>query len=194
LQAALTAQEINNAQRGRELGVAMTTAQKWSSHLINTYLWHEVNSYSGNTVKRIAKKSKGYLNDTGLACHLMRISSSEALLGHPSLGALFETFCVNQIKTLANTFSTAPYLYHWRTNGGAEVDLILERDNQLFPIEFKCKTILTKRDTQGLQAFRKTYGDHQTIMPGLVVYAGDCFMALSESVYALPWHWVIRKN
>ena len=192
LQAALTSQEVNHAQRGRELGIAMTTAQKWSNHLVNTYLWYEVSSYSGNTVKRIAKKPKGYLNDTGLACHLMRISSSEALLGHPSLGALFETFCVHQIRSLVNTLGTRPYLYHWRTNGGAEVDLILERDGQLFPIEFKCKTSLTRRDAQGLQAFRKTYEGHQNIAPGLVVYAGDYFMALSENVYALPWQWVIE--
>jgi predicted AAA+ superfamily ATPase len=114
------------------------------------------------------------------------------LLGHPSLGALFETFCVHQIRSLVNTLGTRPYLYHWRTNGGAEVDLILERDGQLFPIEFKCKTFLTRRDAHGLQAFRKTYEGHQNIAPGLVVYAGDYFMALSENVYALPWQWVIE--
>ena len=192
LQAALTAQEVNYTQKGRELGIAMTTVQKWSGYLTSTYLWHEINSYSSNSLKRISKKTKGYLNDTGLACHLMRISSDEALLGHPQLGALFETLCVNEIKSITNALGTKPNLYHWRTNGGAEVDLILEINGKLFPIEFKCKTSLSKRDTQGIQAFRKTYEGQKAIAPGLVVYAGDYFMALSEDVYALPWHWVVK--
>ncbi len=194
LKAALISQEVNHAQRGRELGIAMTTAQKWSSHLSHTYLWHEVSSYSGNTLKRITKKPKGYLNDTGLACHLMRISSHEALLGHPSLGALFETYCLNQIQAFAKSLNLQPHFYHWRSNGGAEVDLILERDGCLFPLEFKCKTALTKRDAQGIQAFRKTYQEQQRIAPGLVMYAGDYFIRLSEDVYALPWNWLLKDK
>lgn len=190
LQAALTAQEVNHAQRGRELGITMTTAQKWSGHLAATYLWHEINAYSANTLKRISKKPKGYLNDTGLACHLMRISSSQALLGHPQLGALFETLCVNEIRNAIATLNTRPNLYHWRTAGGAEVDLILEIDNKLFPIEFKCKTALSKRDAQGMEAFRKTYEKHKHIAPGLIIYAGDYFMPLGETTYAIPWNWV----
>lgn len=192
LQAALSSQEINHAHRGRELGIAMTTAQKWAGHLTATYLWHEINAYSSNTLKRISKKSKGYLNDTGLACHLMRISSSQALLGHPQLGALFETFCTNEIRNAIASLSTKPNLYHWRTNGGAEVDLILELDNQLFPVEFKCKTFLNKRDIQGIEAFRKTYAEQKKIAPGLIVYAGDFFVPLSESTYAIPWNWIGR--
>jgi len=194
LQAALTAQEVNHSQRGRELGIAMTTAQKWATNLISTYLWYEVSAYSTNALKRISKKPKGFLNDTGLACHLMRISSSQSLLGHPQLGALFETFCVNEIKNIISTFDTKPWLYHWRSNGGAEVDLILEIDNKLFPIEFKCKTSLSKRDAQGIQAFFKTYADHKQIAPGLIIYAGDYFIKLSENVYGLPWNWLAELS
>ena len=82
----------------RELGLAMTTIQSWTSHLIGSYLWHEVPSFSGNMIRRVIRRAKGYFSDTGFACHLMRISSQEALLGHPSLGALFETLIVNEIK------------------------------------------------------------------------------------------------
>ena len=191
LQAALTSQEINHAQMGRELGIAMTTAQHWVGHLNNTYLWHEINNYSGNSIKRLIKKPKGYLADTGLACHLMRISSIEALLGHPNLGALFETLCVNEIMSMSNLLTTQPGFYHWRTSSGVEVDLILEIDGTLFPIEFKCRTSVGKRDAKGIDAFRETYEGTCKIAPGLVIYAGDYFMKISETTYALPWNWVV---
>ena len=69
-----------------------------------------------------------------------------------------------------------------------------EIDNKLFPVEFKCKTSLSKRDAQGIQAFFKTYADHKQIAPGLIIYAGDYFIKLSENVYGLPWNWLAELS
>ena len=121
----------------------------------------------------------------------MRISSPESLLGHPSLGALFETLLVNEIKSMSTTFDHEPGFYHWRTNGGAEVDLIIDHNGILFPIEFKCSTQAHKNDLTGINAFRKAYGDTHTIGPGLIVYAGDDFWPIDENAYALPWNWML---
>lgn len=187
LLAALTGQEINYAQLGREIGVSPATAQRWLQLLIYTYQWREVQPYHGNVIKRISSKPKGFFSDTGMACYLQRISSPAALAGHPLLGALFETFCFAIIRTLATILPTAPLLYHWRTGAGAEVDLILELDDKLYPIEMKCKTNLTKHDTRGIQAFRQTY-PHKKIMPGLILYAGTMCYRVSEDVVAVPWH------
>ena len=142
--------------------------------------------YHGNTVKRLSGKHKGYLRDTGLACYLQRISSPEALAGHPRLGALFETWAVNWIYRQSLNLSVPPQAYHWRTNGGAEVDIVLERDGKLYPLEVKCKSHLNKHDLRGLHAFRETYPS--LTMPGVVLYAGsDCFR-VDEHTLALPWH------
>ena len=59
-----------------------------------------------------------------------------------------------------------PQLYHWRTNGGAEIDLLLEIDNIFYPIEIKCKAQLSKHDTAGIMAFIATY-PHLNIAKGL---------------------------
>lgn len=68
--AALTAQEINQHQLAREIGLSPATATRWLNLLKNSYLWLETFPYFGNTIKRISKKRKGYFFDTGLACYL----------------------------------------------------------------------------------------------------------------------------
>ena len=99
--AALSAQEINRRQLGRELGVTPQTADRWLGLLKATYQWFEVPAYSGNAVKRVSGKPKGYLADTGMTCHAQLLSSPEALGGHPMLGALFETAVVAEIRKQA---------------------------------------------------------------------------------------------
>lgn len=105
----------------------------------------------------MAAKSKGYLSDTGLVCHGQRISSPEALGGHPLLGALFETAVVNDIRRQASALPQEPGFWHWRAAGGAEVDLILEADGCLYPIEVRLTSNPRPRDASGLNAFRAAY-------------------------------------
>ncbi len=193
LTGALTSQEINYTQLGREVGITRITAGKWLGILKHTYQWHELSPYHGNTIKRITKKSKGYIHDTGMACYLQRISSPDALAGHPMLGSLFESFVSMNILKMMKSIQTPPYAYHWRTDGGAEVDIILERDGKLFPIEIKCKSQLTKRDARGLQAFAQTYSQ-QSVMPGIIIYAGNECYQLTKDIYAVPWNAVFTNN
>ncbi len=190
LAAALSGQEINASELGREIGIAPVTARRWLDLLVYSYQWLELFPYHGNTLKRISGKRKGYFRDSGLACYLQRISSPEAVAVHPKLGFLFESWVVNYIHRQFVHLPIDPYAYHWRTYGGAEVDLILEMDGKLYPIEIKCKTHVTKQDASGIQAFKNTY-PHQNVMPGLVVYCGNECFALAPDVIAIPWNAVI---
>lgn len=183
--AALTAQEVNKAHFGRELGIVPATAQKWFGTLKATYQWHEVPAYSGNAVKRLAGKSKGYLADTGLACLLQRLSSVDALSASPLRGALFETWVANGIRKQFVTLPSSPGMYHWRTAGGAEVDVVLDWNGVRYPIEIKCQTQLSGHDLRGIRAFRETYG---TQVPGVIVYAGDQCRKLDALTLAMPWN------
>jgi predicted AAA+ superfamily ATPase len=183
---ALTAQEINYSQLGRDLGITTQTAKRWVSTLTATFQWQDVFPYSGNTIKRISGRPKGYMADTGLVCHLQMITSPKALSGHPLTGALFETAVVGQIRKHCGALATAPRFYHWRVHSGPEVDLILERDGILFPIEIKLTTNPSRKDTSGITAFRKTY-PQQRIAPGLVIAPCPRFERISDHDYALPW-------
>lgn len=184
---ALTGQEINRAHLGREIGITHTTATKWLNLLEYSYLWHEVPAFSGNSIKQVSKKSKGYLADTGLSCYLQRVSTAESLSSHPMLGALFESYCVNNIKNIANSLNFKPGFYHWRSNGGAEVDLILELNGAFFPIEIKCKSNVTKRDCSGIKAFREAHS-HLKIAQGLVIYCGSEIYKIDQNNVAMPWN------
>ena len=187
LASALTSQEINYSQLGREIGLTPQIAKHWLDLLTYSFQWHEISPYSGNTIKRLSKRRKGYMMDTGLACYLQRITSPDALARHPSLGALFETFIVNNLMRMGEAMYAAPLFYHWRTNGGAEVDIIMELDGCLYPIEIKCKSTVNKQDARGIHAFYETF-QHLNMMPGLIIYAGNDRYPVSDKVFALPWH------
>ena len=192
LSAALCAQEINPTQLGREIGITPATSRRWLDLLENTFQWKEIYPYHGNTIKRVSGKRKGFWRDTGICCYLQRISSPDTLAVSTLRGSLFESLIVNLIARLAALLPMPPQLYHWRTNGGAEVDLILELDGRLYPIEMKCKTNLTKHDTRGLRAFRDTYGDDK-VAPGIIIYAGHECYRLNETTTAVPWYGFKKK-
>lgn len=189
LAGALSAQEVNASQFGRDIGVTPRTARKWLDVLTGTYQWHEVPAWQGNAVKRVSGKPKGYLGDTGLLCHGQRISSPAALGGHPLLGALFETGVVNDLRRQASALPLAPGFWHWRSAGGAEVDVLLELDGCLYPVEVRLTSNPRPRDATGLAAFRAAYPG-QRIAPGLVVCAAERPRRVSEQVYAVPWDWL----
>lgn len=193
LLAALSAQEINYSQLGREITSHRDTAERWLDMVRATYLWRDIAPYTGNTIKRVTTKNKGYFVDTGLACFLLRIADPLQLLGHPMHGALFETYVSNMIFSVLNTLSFQPGVYHWRTGGGAEVDIILEKGNSLYPIEIKAGSSLSRHDARGIKAFCETYAESgKKIMPGLIVYAGsDCYW-LDRNVLAVPWNLVMK--
>jgi predicted AAA+ superfamily ATPase len=184
-QAALTAQESNHTQIANTVGITAKTAHEWANLQSYGYQTFTVPPYSGNLLKRVSKSPKSYLTDTGLACYLLRITSPDALLGHSAFGALFETFCVSTIRSIV-AFDNVQ-LHHWRTNAGAEVDLIIEKDGKFFPIEFKAKTNPTRKDARGILQFKKDY-THLNIQKGLVIHGGTEIIPLGEHAIGIPWN------
>ena len=186
LMAALTAQEINYSQIGRELGLTPQTARRWLDILKATFQWFELEPYSGSAVKKVSGKPKGYISDTGLACAAQAISSPTAIGGHPLWGALFETAVVAEVRKQCSFLSPRPKMYHWRTYGGAEVDIIIEYDGRFFPIEVKAGSNPSRRDTTGISAFRERYPAIM-VETGLVLAPVDKVYPLSGNDYAVPW-------
>ena len=187
LMSALTAQEINHSQLGREIGITPKTAQRWLRMMQATFQWFELPPFFANRIKRVSKSPKGYLVDTGMACHHAAMSSPQALGSHPLFGALFETAMVCEIRKTLALMGASANLYHWRASTGAEVDCIIERDGRLHPIEIKLTAQPTRKQTLGLQGFRKAHPD-QRIGHGLMLCAVEQPRWISEDVLALPWN------
>ena len=184
--AALTGQEINHSQLGRELGITYHTAQRWQAILQATYQWLEVPPFSANPTNRVSKRPKGYFADTGLAAWTQRISSPEALLANPMQGALFETHVVLDLLKQTHAMVHPPRAHHWRLHSGTEVDLILERDGMLIAIEARSRSRVTRADTRGIRAFRDAYPrlNHGV---GVVVAAVREATLLGDDIIALPY-------
>ncbi len=104
---------------------------------------------------------------------------AEPTLRRHSWGAVW---VARQLSRLA----TRPAMYHWRTSNGAEVDLVLEQADRLYPVEFKLGVNLRPHDLRGLRAFRETYG--RRVAPAIVIYAGDTAMRLDPTTLAVPWN------
>jgi predicted AAA+ superfamily ATPase len=186
LAAALSGQEVNHSQLGRELGLTPQTAGRWLTILVATFQWFEVPAFSGNAIKRVSSRSKGYIGDTGLLCSGQAISSPYAIGGHPLWGAIFETAAAAELRKQISLISPKPNLYHWRSYGGAEVDFLVELDGRYYPIEAKAKSIPDRRDATSITAFRKQY-PALAIGPGLVLAPTDRMMQITENDFALPW-------
>lgn len=187
LASALTAQEINYSQLGREIGVTPQSARRWLQVLRGTFQWWEAPAFKGNLVKRVSSKPKGYLSDTGLVCHLAQLNSPRALGGHPLLGALFETAMVHEIRKQQACLPGGGAFHHWRSAGGAEVDLLLERDGWLHPFEVKLTANPTRRDAAGLTAFRHAY-PHLQIGKAAILCATERAFWITDDVAGLPWN------
>jgi len=186
IEAALTAQEVNDAHLGREVGVSGNTARRWRDLLVSTFQWRELPAHSGNALKRVSQRRKGHMLDTGLACYLQRLGSPDALAVSPLLGSIFESWVVSLVHQQMAGLKLPPLVRHWRSAGGAEVDMVLERDGMLYPVEVKCKTVLSGHDLRGLRAFRESCGQSR-VGTALVVYAGTEAFRTDSSTIALPW-------
>jgi len=187
LMTALTAQEINFSQLGREIGVTPQTAKRWLRIQEATYQWLALPAFSGNPVKRVSLRPKGHISDTGIACYHARISSPAALGSHPLFGSLFETAMLQELRKQAASSGMAFSWYHWRSGGGAEVDIVLELDNMLYPIECKLTTRPSRRDCSGITAFKAAHASRR-IAAGAILCAVDRPRWVEDDVMAIPWN------
>lgn len=142
--AARTAQLVNYASIATDAGIDQTTAKHWLSILEALGIIFYLHPYSNTVLKRTIRKAKLYFYDTALVCYLTKWLSAETAMMGAMNGALLETYVVSEImKSYRHAGLDVP-LYYYRDKDGREIDLLLERDGHLHPIEIK-KSALPKR-------------------------------------------------
>ncbi len=188
LTAARTGQLLNMQSLANDVGVADKTIKHWLSILEACYLIHFVRPHFANFGKRLVKMPKVYMTDVGLAAALIGIQDESQVHTHPLRGALFETMVVNEfLKNRCNVGLRDP-LYFWRDNIGTEVDLIVERGNEIAAVEIKSGPTVASDALGNLRKWQKyavERGTFTTIYPGLV-YGGDERFT-REGVDVMPW-------
>jgi len=135
--AARCGQMLNVADIARDADINQKNATNWLSILETLGIIFYLHPYSNNLLKRLVKTPKLYFYDTGLVCHLTKWSSAETLESGAMNGAILENYVVAEIMKTHLNCGRDPYLYYYRDKDAKEIDIVLEHDGVLNPIEIK---------------------------------------------------------
>ena len=183
--AARTGQILNLSDLGRDVGISAVTAREWLSVLQASGQLLLLEPYHRSLGKRLVKSPKLYLTDSGLAAFLMGIRTADALLTSPQAGALFETYGIGQWLRWRDWVEPSANLWFWRDQQGNEVDLVIERNGRLVPIEYKLSQKPGSKDLRGLAKLRKFYGPDE-VAHGFVACTSELPFGLAPDTTAVP--------
>lgn len=193
--AARTGELLNYSNIAGDVGVSEPTIKKWISILERTGIIYLLQPYSPSSLKRAIKTPKIYFRDTGLACYLTRWITAEALKCSAVAGNMFETFVVSEIlKSYTNEGKDYKFnMFYYRGKDKKateenEIDLVLEEDGVLYPVEIKMsanpKASMGATNQVLDKVARKTRG------MGVILCLIDKKTYLRENLLALPIEFV----
>lgn len=185
LLATRTASLLNYAELSRSASMPQSTLKRYFSLLETTFLVQLLPAWSGNLGKRLVKAPKVLFGDAGLASSLQGLNT-ERLSANPQLGGpLLENFVAMELYKQSSWSRTQPRLFHFRTQTGQEVDIVLEdAAGRIVGIEVKSAATVGARDFRGLQTLAEATGDN--FRCGVVLYTGRTAVPFAKNLYALP--------
>lgn len=170
--AASTGQLLNLTSLARDVGISQPTAERWLSILVASNIVYLLQPYSNNITKRAIKTPKLYFLDTGLAAYLTKWNTPDVLKNGAMAGAFFESFVVSEIiKSYYNKGIMEPPIYFYRDKDMNEIDLLIEENGTLYPVEMKKHADPQKRDVQAFAVLERIPGIQRG--PGGVVCLYD---------------------
>ena len=131
-------QMVNYADIGNDMdGMRSDKVQEWLGLLEKSGILFYLHPYSNNLLKRTVTKPKLYFYDTGLVAYLTKWSSAETLEAGALNGAILENYAVAEIRKSYFNAGAEPVLYYYRDNDAKEIDIVLEADGVLHPMEIR---------------------------------------------------------
>jgi len=183
--AARSGQLLNLTDVSRDLGIAVNTVKAWLSVLEATYQVVVLRPYFGNVGKRLVKTPKVYFTDVGMLCYLSGLRDPEHAANGPLSGAIVETAVLSEVVKAAMNGGHDPQVYFWRTSHGAEVDIVIERQGRLIPVETKQTATPRPAMASGLVSFMADYSDKTD--KGWLVHLGSTILPLALNVVGVPF-------
>ena len=178
-------QILNYSNLAHSCGITVDTAKRWISVLKTSFIVFLVQPHHKNFNKRIIKSPKLYFYDTGLVCHLLRIRNPEQAQLHPLRGALFENLIISEVTKTYFHHRREPPIFFWRDQTGHEVDLLIENNNKLFPIEIKSSQTVSKSMFDALKWWCKQAS--LPIADAMLIYGGDNSY-IYDDISVRPWY------
>ena len=178
--------ELFNADSiAQDIGVSNKTITEWTSILESSGIIRLLQPYEKNISKRAIKSPKIYFMDTGLVCYLVGWSSSQTAMNGAMSGGLFENFVVSEIiKSYYNAGHDTKHIYFYRDKDKKEIDLIIEKDNILYPIEIKKSAHPTLDMAKHFSVLSKN--SEKTVGQGCILCQCNKMLYLSEDIISVP--------
>jgi predicted AAA+ superfamily ATPase len=185
LAAARSGMLLNLADLARDVGMSPPTVRRWISVLEASHVVYLLRPYHHSFGKRLVKSPRLVFIDVGLVTFLLALHDRDAALSGPSAGALAETAVIGEWLKLFRQAGEEPSLYFWRSAGGLEVDLVIERNRRLYAVEVKATATPTPHHGDHLARWLTLAG---TGARGVVACAVDTPTTLRPGIRAVPWH------
>jgi len=169
--ASLNGATLNYSMLAKSIGLSVPTVKTYLGYFVNAFLITELVSWHVNMKKRLVKSPKIYFRDTGMLHYLLGIKNMEGLYGNIAVGNSWEAFVVHQVKSV---LLPDDGVYYYRTQDGAEIDLLIRRGNRWFAAA-EIKLSLSPKLTKGTYIAMEDLGIDQLyiITPGEAKYAYD---------------------
>lgn len=181
--AARTGQILNLSELARDAGVSFHAAKEWIQILEGTSQIYLLRPYYKNISKRLIKSPKLYFLDTGLAAFLTKWKTPETLLNGAMAGHFFETFVVAEMIKSYLFRGKQPPIYYYRDKEGREVDLLIESNGELIPIEIKKTIGIRDEDVRHIKYLQQSVDG---VVDGAVICLSKEFRPFDRSVEIVP--------
>lgn len=181
--AARCSQLVNFTALAEDADIDIQTAKSWLNILETLGIVFLLHPYSNNVLKRTIRTPKLYFYDTGLVCYLTRWSSAEVAESGAMSGALLENFTVSELMKSYQNEGLSPYLYFYRDRDAKEIDVLLEGNGKLFPLEIKKTATPDKRIVRTFDVIEKSPLERGT---GAVLCMAQEFSAFDRENLIVP--------
>jgi predicted AAA+ superfamily ATPase len=183
--AASIGQLLNLTSLARDVGISQPTAERWLSILVTSNIVYLLQPYANNLTKRTVKTPKLYFLDTGLAAYLTKWNTPDVLKNGAMAGAFFETFVISEIcKSYLNKGILELPFYFYRDKNMNEIDLLIEDNGILYPLEMKKHADPQKRDIAAFKQLDKLPSVKRG--PGGVICLYDNLVTLQDNDRVIP--------
>ena len=187
----LAASHVDYANIAKQIGISVNKAKEWLSVLVSSGIVALLPPYSSNALKRVVKAPKLYFMDTGLLCYLRGVDDAGVLERLADSGLIFENYVVSEIyKSFANSGRIPPLYYYRDASNRKEIDLLIERNGVLSPIEIKESFNPDRKAPRHFDAISPVKNDGMAVGTGNVICSGGDLYPLGDNVWAVP-HWLI---
>ena len=179
--ASRTGQMLDYTDISKEVGVSSPTIKSWVSILISSNIVYLLQPYYTNLGNRIVKTPKIYFLDTGLCSYLTNWDNPQVLESGAMSGVIFETFVISEVIKSYTHNAKEPNIYYYRDKEKKEIDLIIEKNGKLFPIEIKKAT---NPDKKAIKNFSVIPDD--IIGEGAVICLANEDYPITRNINAIP--------